>query len=277
MDIKNTRKIHNPKSHAPAVYIPCWLIQVPNKLLSYAAKCLYGRLSQWSNESGDVYRSYNQLAQEIGSTQRSVNEYLRELRECGLIDTTQPQKGGLNHFIFYDHEWMYEPLNKALCYKSEDDPEQNPALPPRAESCSTPEQNPARINNKEIKDIKIKELINCAPARDSSLLSFIKTRLSILVVPYDEDVPNQIAFYAERSSNKRDFKETVELAVKLVREKKWQEPYGWKKKEKEKKEGSGSQERKELGQVEKRLRQIEEHSLRRYNETLKAFQAHRMA
>ena len=118
MSDKQIKKLHNPKSFAPAVYIPCWLIQVPNKLLSFAAKCLYGRLSQWCSESGDVFRSYNQLAEEIGSTKRSINEYLRELRECGLIDTLQPQAGGLNHFVFYDHEWMYAPINKNLVYKS---------------------------------------------------------------------------------------------------------------------------------------------------------------
>lgn len=153
-----SRKIHNPKSHAPSVYIPCWLIQVPSNLLSYAAKVLYGRLTQWSNEKGIVYRSYNQLAEEIGSTKRSVNEYLRELREVGLIDTSQPQAGGLNHFVFYDHPWMYEKINEELCYKSEPDPEQD-SVPPRAGFCSTPEQDSASINIKEIKQNKIYKTI----------------------------------------------------------------------------------------------------------------------
>lgn len=154
-------KLHNPKSHSPAVYIPCWLIQVPNNLLSFAAKCLYGRLSQWSNERGHVFRSYNQLAQEIGSTKRSVNDYLRELRACGLIGTLQPQAGGLNHFVFYEHPWMSAELNKFLAYKSDPDPEQDfvppeqdSALPPRAGFCSTPEQDSASINIKEIKTTK---------------------------------------------------------------------------------------------------------------------------
>lgn len=153
-----SRKLHNPKSFAPAVYIPCWLLQVPNKLLSYAAKLLYGRLSQWSNEKGDVFRSYHQLAHEMGSTKRSVSDYISELKKVGLIDSFQPQAGGLNHFIFYDHDWMHMPINEYLCYKSEPDPTQdsahpptqNPALP-HAESCATPTQNPARINKKEIK------------------------------------------------------------------------------------------------------------------------------
>lgn len=170
LDNKNNKKIHNPKSQAPAVYIPCWLIQVPNNLLSYAAKILYGRLSQWSNEKGEVYRSYNQLAQEIGSSKRSINEYLRELREVGLIETFQPQAGGLNHFVFYDHPWMYEKLNEFLCYKSQPDPEQNLALP-RAESCSTPEQNLASINIKEIKEIKEPPIV---PQGDVCVSSFFE-------------------------------------------------------------------------------------------------------
>lgn len=163
------KKLHNPKSHAPALYIPCWLAQVPNSLLSFAAKCLYGRLAQWSGPKGDVFRSYNQLAQELGSTKRSICDYVKELKDVGLMDTFQPQKGGLNHFVFYDHPWMYEPINEFLSPKPEEDPTQNSAHP-HAESCATPTQNPARINKKEVKEIK--NTNSCAHSSNGALSVF---------------------------------------------------------------------------------------------------------
>ena len=110
------KKMHNPKIHAPSVYIPNWLIQVPSNLVSFAAKILYGRLSQWANNKGSVHRTVKQLAQEIGCEPRAIDRYLKELRDCELIGTFQPVKGGANHFHFYEHEWMNEAINPNLIY-----------------------------------------------------------------------------------------------------------------------------------------------------------------
>lgn len=148
-----TKKLHNPKAHAPAVYIPCWLIQVPNKLLSHAAKMLYGRLAQWSNTKGKVYRSVPQLAKEIGTERRQVDRYIKELKDAGLIGTFHPQKGGVNHFEFYDHSWMYEPINEQLSY--EEDPTTNMTLG-HDKNDVTPTTNMSSINRKKIKTNKNK-------------------------------------------------------------------------------------------------------------------------
>lgn len=151
-DNKNNKKRHNPKSHAPAVYIPCWLIQVPHHELSYGAKLLYGRLAQWSNILGIVYRSCPQLSKELGMGIRTIERFINELKECGLIGTYQPQAGGLNHFEFYDHEWMYRSLNKELGYENPVDPPPNLAVPPPACPGGTPPPHLADINIKEIKE-----------------------------------------------------------------------------------------------------------------------------
>ncbi len=149
-----SKKIHNPKSHAPAVYIPCWLIQVSVHKLSYAAKILYGRLSQWASSSGIVFRSIPQLSEELGCSERSINSYLKELKDADLIGTYHPQAGGQNYYEFYDHPWMYAEINEHLVYKQDKfTPTQDPALP-HAGSCVTPTQDPAFINKKEIKEIK---------------------------------------------------------------------------------------------------------------------------
>lgn len=138
-----THKPYNPKAHTSAVYLPCWLIQVPVQKLSHGAKILYGRLAQWSNEKGEVYRSKNDLKEEIGVSHRTIGDLIKELKDVKLISTFQPKKGGVSHYIFHDHEWMNEPIKEQLVYKTNhNDPVQNPALP-RAESCTTPVQNPA--------------------------------------------------------------------------------------------------------------------------------------
>lgn len=145
------KKMYNPKSVAPAVYIPCWLIQVPHSQLSFGAKLLYGRLSQWANETGDVYRSTPALAKELGMATRTVEKFIKELKSVELIETFQIEKGGINHFKFYQHEWMFLQIAKELTYTNiEQHPPHNHAVPP-AQPCGTPPHNHADININKIK------------------------------------------------------------------------------------------------------------------------------
>lgn len=156
-NIKNIKKLHNPKSYAPAVYIPCWLIQISNQYISHLSKLVYGRLSQWSQSDGTVYRSCPQLAKELGSNRSSIERSLKELRDLGLIGTFQPQAGGLNHFVFYDHQWMYAPIVKELSYDNSVDNFVDPTpevTVPHPRSDGTPPSEVTAINIKEIKEIK---------------------------------------------------------------------------------------------------------------------------
>lgn len=149
-----TKRLHNPKSHAPAVYIPCWLIQIPVTLLSHGAKLVYGRLSQWCNETGHSHRSAPQLSQELGMCISSIKKFQKELRDVGLIGTYHPQVGGMNHFEFYDHPWMHEPINEHLSYKQDKFTPVYDHTLPRVSSYTTPVYDHTPINNKEIKEIK---------------------------------------------------------------------------------------------------------------------------
>jgi len=143
-------KTHNPKAHAPAVYIPCWLIQIPSSQLSHQAKLLYGRLAQWSSAKGTVHRSTNQLSQELGMQQRVIERGLKELREVKLIETYQTECGGINHYRFLEHDWMNEPINKNLEYNSPHyPPDKNVGTPPTNVSVPTDKNVGAKI--KEIK------------------------------------------------------------------------------------------------------------------------------
>lgn len=178
-----SKKLHNPKSYAPAVYIPCWLIQVSSKLLSHGAKLLYGRLSQWANENGQVFRSVNNLSQEIGVSYRSIEDYIKELKDCGLIGTYRNVEGGVNHFRFYEHTWMYDPIKEQLVYKTEKipptsecgTPPQDSVVPPTG-FCGTPPQDSVVINIKEIERNKR----NNIPADAVDKKSFFLTKEDML-------------------------------------------------------------------------------------------------
>jgi|HubBroStandDraft_2_1064218.scaffolds.fasta_scaffold26968_7 hypothetical protein len=155
----NKKKIHNPKSFAPSVYIPFWLIQVPHEELSFGAKLLYGRIAQWSSTSGNSHRSSLQLSKEMGMGQRTIEKFIKELKDCGLIGTYQVDAGGVNHFEFYDHEWMHRELTKELGFETYNSVnlvnsvDKSPTPP--AQPCGTPPHNHAVLNIKEIKKTNI--------------------------------------------------------------------------------------------------------------------------
>ena len=179
---KSRRKVHNPKSHAPAVYIPCWLIQVPHDELSHLAKMLYGRLAQWSNTKGYVSRSAPQLSAEMGCQVRVIKRGLKELRDVGLIETYQIKKGGVNSFVFLDHEFMHRPLQDCLDYYEHHTPtpletssvENTPVdnssvpsdknVPTPVTKTSLPHDKNVPLKYKEIKEIE-KDKSFCASAQ----------------------------------------------------------------------------------------------------------------
>lgn len=150
-----TGKFYNPKSFAPAIYMPTWLLQVPTSKVSNNAKILYGRISQWANQKGDVFRSTRQLSQELGTPPRTLERHIKELRDKKLIETYIPLPGGVNHFKFLNHPWMHEEINEHLVYKSDTyDPPSELRTPP-VKTAYTPTSDLRIINNKEIKEIKL--------------------------------------------------------------------------------------------------------------------------
>ena len=145
--------LHNPKSHAPAIYIPCWLSQVSTSALSISSKVVYGRLAQWATNNGKAHRSVSQLSEETGIPVRTVGRSIKELKENGLIGTHQITDGGHNHYEFYHHKWMDKPIVNSLCYKDNIvSPYANMAVPHA--NMAVPHANMAVHKIKEIKEIK---------------------------------------------------------------------------------------------------------------------------
>ncbi len=169
------KKLHNPKSQSPAVYIPCWLIQVSTKCISNNSKIVYGRLAQWSNETGKVYRSAPQLSEEVGMHVRVVERSLKELRDVGLIGTFQTIAGGSNNFEFYDHKWMHEDINSNLIYKS--NPPTETSVPPD-KFVGTPPTETSVSNIKEIKTNKkdLKTLVDSSSATNKKQRDYEKDK-----------------------------------------------------------------------------------------------------
>ena len=151
---KKEIKTHNPKAHAPAVYIPCWLIQIPSSQLSHQAKLLYGRLAQWSSAKGTVHRSIPQLVEELGMSKSTIDRTLKELKEVKLIGTYQVESGGINHYQFYDHEWMHAKINKNLEYQSSPIPHTTSGATPTPD-VTLPHTTSGAPKIKEIKRNKI--------------------------------------------------------------------------------------------------------------------------
>lgn len=216
-DVTSHRKIHNPKSHAPAVYIPCWLIQVPQNELSNLAKILYGRLAQWSNTKGYVSRSAPELSSEMGCHTRVIERGLKELRDVGLIETYQPHKGGANSFIFLDHEFMHRPLQDCLDYYEQHAPVDNlstktasEGLPPDKNvgtpptKMSVPPDKNVGLKYKEIKKIE-KDKSFCASAQ--------KKRKSQW-----QDENAKVHDFAEAMNNTAESKQQMEREAKHIEE-----------------------------------------------------------
>lgn len=101
------------ESQKSDVHMPFWLLHIPYYKLSMNAKVIYGRLErlrldQWCKEKHEVSRSARQLASDIGVSFRTVERSLKELRDKKLIETYQIKTCGINHYRFYEHEWMNE-------------------------------------------------------------------------------------------------------------------------------------------------------------------------
>jgi hypothetical protein len=200
---KVQRKLHNPKSHAPAVYIPCWLIQVPSSLLSYAAKILYGRLSQWSTTKCTVHRSIWQLSKETGMSPRSVQRIIKELKETGLIGAYQAETGGVNHYLFYDHPWMHEPINEHLVYHESypQPPTSDLVPPPKLDVTPTSDlvPPPTKSGVPKIEEIKVNNNKSfCASAQKK---------------PNSNDNSKSKSAWQEENAKKHDFAQVMDITA----------------------------------------------------------------
>ncbi len=104
---KKKPKRINPYKMFNGSQVPAWL-SVRTEV-SPSAKLCYGRLMRYSGKDGCAYPKMATLGTEIGKSQRQVRRLVQELRDHGLIETSDRRKQGLPcEFFFLDHPWIHE-------------------------------------------------------------------------------------------------------------------------------------------------------------------------
>ncbi len=96
----------NPWRQFRGSFLPNWLLEVPERLLSARAKLTYARLAQYAGRRGVAYPRQPELARSLGASWRSVKRELLELRRTGLISVVQAGDGKAARYFFHEHPWL---------------------------------------------------------------------------------------------------------------------------------------------------------------------------
>jgi hypothetical protein len=92
------------KPGPPFIAVPSVIMQISQDELSFAAKCLYGRLRLHAGlpaepdkepREGTCYPGKDKLGKELGVSGRSVADFLNDLRDCGLISWRRTGRSSL--------------------------------------------------------------------------------------------------------------------------------------------------------------------------------------
>lgn len=94
----------NPYKRFLFAPVPNWL--AVRTEISQGAKLCYAVLMMRAGRDGSCWPSTNTLGEDLGVTGRQVKTYLKNLRECALIETEKRGMNESNNYYFLDHEWM---------------------------------------------------------------------------------------------------------------------------------------------------------------------------
>ena len=99
-------KRFNPYNLFHGCYVPEWLAR--RREISQGAKLLYGRLIRYAGKNGQCNPKIETISDEVGVSRRMAVDYINELRNHGLIDTSRTGKGKANDYFFVFHQWITE-------------------------------------------------------------------------------------------------------------------------------------------------------------------------
>jgi DNA-binding transcriptional ArsR family regulator len=220
----------NPKSHDIGAVLYCWLLQIPSSQLSERAKILYSRLVKWCGVNGIVYRSIKQLSEEVGMSPKAVERTLKELREVKLIGTYRIEEGGVNHYEFYDHEWMHVELNKNLEYPSYPQPPEVPPLKIEGNPPSKLRVPPLKIEgHKYIKNNKNKKSKNTFSS-SKVVDNFSRSKSKLPYATKEERIKNEVKIREREEKALREKAQEIEAAKAFMQIMKCREILGYKNK-----------------------------------------------
>ena len=126
----------NPWRLFTGAMVPNWLLLRDE--VSPGAKLRYARLAQFAGEHGHCFPKQETMAKQLGCSARRVREYLRELKDLGLIAATQRGLAHPNSYRFRQHPWMGDlPRPDAASYLDRSDPSypdrSDPSYPDRSD------------------------------------------------------------------------------------------------------------------------------------------------
>jgi len=136
-------------------FIPNWIMS--NEDLSLGAKLCYGRLAQYAIGSGRAFPRIETLAGELGMGRTSTKDYIRELKEHGLINITYRKADSRSSIYTFptEHTWMPTASERRKWSKSgkralgrDSDLGQSGSRPSLGQDSDHPEEN----HEKEIKE-----------------------------------------------------------------------------------------------------------------------------
>ncbi len=102
------------------IFIPEAIIKIPVNQLSHGAKICYGRLARFMGKKMFCFPGIGKLASEMGVKKRAVDNYIKELKDFGLIETKRRGLGQSNLYYFLDHEVLRDALTNALINADKD-------------------------------------------------------------------------------------------------------------------------------------------------------------
>lgn len=91
------------------VFVPDWILRIPNERVGAQAKLVYGRLLRYAGRDGRCTPQLAAIAEHLGCSVRSVSRALEELRTEGLISTCRHP----NRLSFWFH-WHGEITKKDI-------------------------------------------------------------------------------------------------------------------------------------------------------------------
>lgn len=96
------------------IHIPEGICRIPIGKLSHGAKMCYGRLARYAGKDSLCFPGIKTIAKEIGVSRRAADDYLKELKNFGLIESRRRGLGKSNIYYFLDHGALEDTLTREL-------------------------------------------------------------------------------------------------------------------------------------------------------------------
>jgi hypothetical protein len=99
------------KKFTKGIWIPGWLLELDNKIISSNSKLIYGYLAFKAGDNGECFPSQKNIAECLGMSKRTVQREIALLSENEIISKKQRGVGRSNNYEFIVNKWNIKFLN----------------------------------------------------------------------------------------------------------------------------------------------------------------------